>query len=55
MAWMDYSLIFEITMQRPMGNLKENIFVECYGEQQGLLQCNINAGEKAILIIMEVL
>lgn len=49
---MDYSLTFEITMQRAMGNSKENVFVEHYGDQQGLLQC-INAGEKAILTIMK--
>lgn len=50
---MDYSLIFEITMQRAMGNPKENVFVEHYGDQQGLLQYIINAGEKAVLAIME--
>ena len=50
---MDYSLIFEITTQRAMGNPKENVFVEHYGDQQGLLQCIIKAGEKAILTIMK--
>ena len=50
---MDYSLTFEITMQRAMGNPKENVFVEHYGDQQGLLQWIIKAGEKAILTIMK--
>lgn len=48
-----YSLIFEITMQRAMGNPKENVFVEHCGEQCGLLQCIINIGEKAISTMMK--
>lgn len=52
-GWVDYSLPFEITMQRAMGNSKENVFVEHYGDQQGLHQCIIGVGEKAILTIMK--
>lgn len=48
-----YSLIFEITMQRAMGNPKENVSVDRCGEQRGLLQCVINVGEKAISTMMK--
>jgi len=45
---MDYSLVFEITVQRALENPKEKVFVEHYGDQQGLLQSIINAEEKPI-------